>query len=270
MYIVFGSRAYFRTNKVVRHGFCLFCNRFAKLQSFDARTCFHLYYIPLIPTEGRRRNHDICSVCSQGQTYEPETFEQIIENFRERSADAIIALKNREQTIPSGNLDQDPIECIPYLHSAIDWFYAANDRDFCESILAQLNDPQLRFAQAMTRAALETAQGSIDEAIESYSNAIQANSKSVAALRSQAQLLGEKKRYDECLAAYQAACAASDEATKYALMLELVDFQMTAKKHMEAATTYDWLLQANPDLEDNKKFMKLVNTARKKAGIKKV
>jgi tetratricopeptide (TPR) repeat protein len=266
--IIFGTRSYFRTNKAVQYGFCENCSNFGKLQSYNATNCFHLYFIPVVPIEGRRRTHQICSKCDVGRAYELPVFDEMISRLKERSADAIVALLSGEQTIPNDGPNQPPIECVGLLHDVVSWLFAANDAEFCQGVIAQLNEPKLRYAQVMTRAAIETAQGNIEAALGSYREANLGNPKAFEPLYFSARLLRAKKRFDEAIASLQKACSLASPEIEFDLRLQLVDLQTEGKKHADAVATFDWLLAQKPELQSNKQFMALVKTARKKAGIK--
>ncbi len=266
--IIFGTRAYFRTNKVVQHGFCENCNAFGKLQSYNSTNCFHLYFIPIVPIEGRRRTHQMCNKCNFGRAYELPVFEQLLSRLKERSADAVVALLSGEATIPMDDPNRPPIECVGLLHDVVSWLYAANDSEFCQGVLAQLNEPKLRYAQVMTRAAIETAQGNIDAALGSYGEANLDAPKASEPHIFKGRLLRSRKRFDEAIASFQKACSLASPKTEFDLRLQLVDIQTEGKKYADSVATLDWLLDKKPELQSNKPFMAMLKTARKKAGIK--
>ncbi len=57
-----GTHYYGRKNLSTRHGVCQACNRQSRLQSYDTRLWFVVLYIPVIPL-GRKRIMDQCSIC---------------------------------------------------------------------------------------------------------------------------------------------------------------------------------------------------------------
>jgi tetratricopeptide (TPR) repeat protein len=57
-----GTHYYGRKNLSTRHGVCQACNRQSRLQSYDTRLWFVVLYIPAIPL-GRKRIMDQCSIC---------------------------------------------------------------------------------------------------------------------------------------------------------------------------------------------------------------
>ena len=265
--IIYGTNTYFRSRKVTQHGFCGACSSFSKMRSYTAMPFFHLYFIPVIPLGGRRRTHKLCAKCNQGQSFVPTDFESMINSLKDRSADAILALKSGEPTFDSDDPNDAPIECVPFLHNVMDWLYASSDAAFCDSMLAQLTEPECKYAQAMLRGALETYRGKVDDAINSYQEASQHNTQLFHPQHLRGQLLATKKRYRECTEAFQAAISRATPDVEYHLRLELVDIQTVAKQYVEAAANFDWLLAAKPELLSNKDFMKLVTKNKKKAGI---
>jgi tetratricopeptide (TPR) repeat protein len=195
-------------------------------------------------------------------------YEQVVGRLKERSADAIVALLSGENTIPPDEPNRPPVDCVGLLHDVVDWLFAANDAEFCQGLVAQLGAPNLRYAQVMTRAAIETAQGNIEAALGSYHEANLDNPKAYEPYYFSGRLLRAKKRFDEAIASVQKACSLVSPEIEFDLRLQLVDFQTDGKKHADAVATFDWLLAKKPELQSNKPFMALVKTARKKAGIK--
>ncbi|MFO0086106.1 MAG: tetratricopeptide repeat protein [Pirellula sp.] len=237
------------------------------MRSFTAMPFLHLYFIPVIPIGSRKRSHKLCGKCNQCQAFEPAVFDSIITRLKDQSADAIVALKSGDTTFDSDDPNEAPIECVPFLHSVVDWLYASNNVAFCESMLSQLTEPECRYAQTMLRAALETYRGKPDDAINTYREASQIQQQSFQPHHARGLLLAARKKTIECIEAYRSAIACSTPDIEYQLRLELVDIQTAAKQYTDAAATFDWLLAAKPDLLSNKDFMKLVNKNKRKAGI---
>lgn len=265
--LIYGTNTYFRSNKVTQYGFCSLCNSYAKMRSYTAMPFFHLYFIPVIPIGKRKRNHKLCSKCNQCQAFEPAIFDGMITRLKDQSADAVVALKSGDTTFESDDPNEPPIECVPFLHSVLDWLYASNNVAFCESILSQLTEPECRYAQTMLRGALETYRGKTDDAINTYREASKLQPQSFQPYHACGLLFAARKKTSESIEAYRAAIACATPDIEYQLRLELVDIQTAAKQFAEAAATFDWLLAARPDLLGNKDFMKLVNKNKKKAGI---
>lgn len=266
--LIYGTNTYFRSNKVTQHGFCSLCSSYAKMRSFTAMLFLHLYFIPVIPIGSRKRSHKLCGKCNQcQQAFEPAVFDSIITRLKDQSADAIVALKSGDATFDSDDPNEAPIECVPFLHSAIDWLYASNNVAFCESMLSQLTEPECRYAQTMLRGALETYRGKPDDAINTYREASQIQPQSFQPHHARGMLLAARKKTIECIEAYRSAIACATPDIEYQLRLELVDIQTAAKQYTDAAATFDWLLAAKPDLLSNKDFMKIVNKNKKKSGI---
>jgi hypothetical protein len=268
MVIIFGTRAYFRSNKVSQYGFCNHCDQFAKFSSFDAMRFFHLYYIPLIPTQGSRRNHKMCPKCNVVQLFEPNVFGEIITSLKDQTADAIVALQSGDTTFTDDKPDAEPIECVPFLHSVLDWLYAANNVEFCNSILSQLDSPNCRFARSILEAALETMRGNLDKAILAYKDAASVDPASPQPHQLMGHLLIQRNRREEAIDSYKSALAlTSDPQIQLGLNIQLADQEMTAKRFADAAASYERAVQIRPELASHAPFAKALKKAKKKAGI---
>jgi tetratricopeptide (TPR) repeat protein len=267
MFIIFGTRAYFRRNRVTQYSICPQCSQFARMQSFSAMRFFHLYYIPLIPIEGYRRNHKLCSRCNHGRTFTTDAYEVYTQQWKEDSAEAILALQEGDERFNS-NENSPPVDCVAYLRQAIDWLVAAKEKDFCQGLVDQLASPTQRYARSMLQAELNLAQNQVDIALASYVDAASAKPASFEPHYARARLLARKSRYSDSIAAFQQACKlANDPAIVYDLELEMVDQQVLAKQWKEAFDTYQRIIAYRPELATHPPFAKLVAKAKKKAGL---
>lgn len=270
MIIIFGTRPYFRRKKVAQFGFCANCNRYSKMRSFTAMRFFHLYYVPLIPTEGTRRTHKLCSKCNVGVLYEPDTFDNIISVFKTHAAEALVSIQEGEATFLLDEPDAEPLDCVQYLHVVLDWLYASKNIDFCLSILNQLTAPNCRFAFSMLTASLETMRGKLDKAIDAYNDAISVQSTSCEAHQWKGHLLVERRRPDEAIEAYKVAIGlVYKEAPEklFALYWQMAEQQMATKRFADAAASYDRVLELRPEFASDPNLIKLHKKAKKKAGI---
>jgi tetratricopeptide (TPR) repeat protein len=265
MVIIWGNRPYFRKNQAHQRGFCPHCGRFAAFKSFDARTFFHLYYIPLIPVAARKRFHKMCGNCNMAHEIELEPFQRIIDDLKQNTADAILALQDNEPTFTLAS-NNETIDAVDYLLSAMDWLYASQNKNFCVSLIQQL--AQCRFAQEMMIASLATMDGNVDHAIDHYTAASQADATRYEPFQHRAHLEIERKRVDDAIESYkQALSRTSQGPVQLGLNLQLVDLQMQRKAFADAVQTYDRILVLHPPLGNDKSFMKSVQKAKKKAGV---
>jgi tetratricopeptide (TPR) repeat protein len=276
MFVIYGTRPYFHSNKVVQHGFCSHCNHFVKATSFDARRFFHLYFIPLIPTEGKRRNHKLCPKCKVSQVFTPEDFNNLILHFKERSADAVIALMDGESTFTETEPGVDgqmpdsaePIQAVPYLFSVFDWLYASGNVGFCEGILQQLTAPKCNYARSMLAANLATMRGDVSGALELYRTAAVAEPANPFPVTQQAFLLVAKKMVPDAIEAYKEAIKRTPQPSEQlGLYAQMVDLQMSQKQFPDAVASYEKLIEIEPRLANEKAISKGLAKARKKAGV---
>ncbi len=267
MIIIWGTLPYFRTNKVKQHGICPHCSRLVKMQSYFARECFHLYYIPLIPFRARCRYHQICSSCQQGVQLEASKFESLLHELRTSSAEAVLAVLNDESTfIPVEG--KEPVEAVPYLMDALDWLYAAGDIEFCGGVWNQLQGINHKYARWMLEARKFVRDGQVDRAIEAYHDAHLTEPDLTLPLESKGQLLMLSKKYGAAIGCLSKLIElVSDQPGKLSIYLsQLADCQVESKRFDEAVKTFHRILALRPDLQSEKAFMKLVHKTRKKAG----
>jgi tetratricopeptide (TPR) repeat protein len=266
MIIIWGSRSYFRTNQTKHFGFCPHCNQFAKFKSWNGMSFFHLYYFPVIPLQGRMRNHACCNKCNVVQQFRLTEFDATILRYKEESAVALLAIQNGEATFVADNSPGYEIDSLSFLEHAINWLYAANDSDFVRGILEQLRQPNCQYAEAMIQASLATLKGDLEEAIREYKNAAKIEPTFAEPHRRAAQLLVEKRQREQAIKKYLTAISLTlDPDWERSIQLELVEQLMMVKRFPDAEKAYDRLLVLDPSLGHNKAFMKQVSKAKKKA-----
>ncbi|HBJ37972.1 MAG TPA: hypothetical protein DDZ51_25085 [Planctomycetaceae bacterium] len=264
MFIIFGTRSYFRTQKTSQRGYCGHCGQFAKFKSWNGMNFFHLYYLPVIPLGRRQRTHKYCNKCNMTQQFDPDTFNALIHELKENSANAVLALREGEETIEIDAAAST--DALSLLEGSVDWFYSSNDHDFNQGILAQLNHPQCRYAEAMLRAYIRTMEGRLSHAIDDYAAAIQASPKRHIAYSRQANLLIESRRVDEAITVYQAgAKVAEGLPDELAIQIFLAHHLMNRKRFNEANKVHDRIVLLHPPMMNDKQFAKAFHKARKKA-----
>lgn len=269
MFIIFGTRPYFQSNKVSQYGFCAHCDQFVQAKSFDAMRFFHLYFIPLIPTQGKRRNHKTCPKCKACQIFEIEDFGRLIHQLKEQAADALVAVMAGESqfSLPGAPDDGEPIDAVPFLHNVFDWIYASGNAEFCDGVLHSLAGPDTSYAQQILSASLATMRGNLDGAIESFGAASLSSPSDPYPVVQRAHLLVERKRIDEAIDSYQKGLAMTGEPQgRLAICAQMVDHQMARKQFDDAVTSYETMIEIDPSLAEQKVISKGLKRAKKKAG----
>ena len=270
MVILYGVRPYFQTKKVVQHGFCHSCGKLARLKSFNANKFFHLYYIPIIPAGRRKRSHQLCNKCNTFREWMLDEFEAKSLQLKERSADAAVALQEGEEFFDYETQEgETPVPCIEYLQSAMYWLFAAGEAEFCEGLIRQLSGNPCKFANELLSGHLETSKGKFDSAINHFQSATLSDPASPQPLQFAGHLLVVRRRRDEAIAAYQSALAKMTETgQKLGLLLELIPLLESAKNYAKAVEAYDQMRELAPAMATDKKFQKVYQKLRKKAGLK--
>ena len=285
MIIIFGTRTYFASNKVRQHAFCDHCGNFAAQKSFTAMTFFHLYYIPLIPTQGKRRHHKSCSSCRQELVFEPETHEALSLRVKERSADAIVALhegQTKFREVAGGefgeNLDVDGggdagdelTPCGPFLRGAVDWFFASGEADFCRSVVEQLSHPEHQSIRHMVAGDLAMYESRYDDALSAYHAATGARDADgqpdPAPYMAAGNLLMHTGKLEPAITVYEKLLKDIDDVTWTASVRNtLAGLYFQTRRYREAVETMDALMKQHPELTADRAFMKKYNKAVKKA-----
>ncbi len=226
---------------------------------------FHLYYLPVIPLGRRQRTHKYCSKCNMTQQFDPDTFNALIHELKENAANAVLALREGEETIEIDGAA--PTDALELLEGSVDWFYSFSDHDFNQGILAQLNHPQCRYAEAMLQAYLHTMSGKLDHAINGYADAIEASPKRHIPYLRQANLLIENRKIDQAIAIYQSgAKLAEGLPDELAIQIFMAHHLMNRKRFDEASKTHDRIVQLHPQMMNDRQFAKAFTKAKKKSG----
>lgn len=264
--LIFGTGYYFRSRKAMQRGFCSHCGKFGKLQSWNGMSFFHLYFIPLIPVSRYQRIHKHCKLCNNGLLFAIDKHEAMTLKIKEQSAHAILALHDGEATVE--DIDNEPTDPISFLEGAIDWFHSAADKDFSYQLLQQLNHPECKFAEAMMTAFVQMMDGDLSKSAESYQLASRLKPDDYRGHLRLANVLVELKKGDQAIPAYQSAATATDDVNMQISILFLMAELLTKqKRYLDASQAYDQIVQRQPELLNDKAFMKLMNKAKKKAGV---
>jgi len=225
---------------------------------------FHLYYLPIIPLGRRQRTHKYCNKCNMTQQIDPEAFEALLHQLKENAANAVLAIREGEETIEIDGAT--PIDALELLEGSTDWFYSSDDHEFNRGIVSQLNHPQCRYAEAMLQAYLHTMAGNLDRAVDDYSAAIQASPKRHIPYLRQASLLIESRKIDQAIAVYQAATRLAEGLPdELAIQIVLAHHLMNRKRFGEASKVHDRIVELHPQIMHDKPFAKAFAKAKKKS-----
>ncbi len=198
------------------------------------------------------------------QQIDPDAFGSLILVLKENAANAVLALREGEQTIEIDGAP--PTDALELLEGSVDWFYSSSDHDFNQGILSQLNHPQCRYAEAMLQAYLHTMAGKLDQAVDDYAAAIQANPKQHIPYLRQANLLIESRKIDQAISVYQTgARLAEGLPDELAIQIFLAHHLMNRKRFEEASKVHDRIVALHPQMMNDKQFAKAFTKAKKKS-----
>ncbi len=269
MIIIWGTRPYFKTNKVTQYKFCDNCQQYTKIANYHARRFFHLYYIPLIPTTKRQRYHQICTKCELGEQLEDESFVAMQDRMKSWSADAIVAVQNGEEETPSLANPQEMFNCVSLLEYTFESLYAAGDVAFCNNVIQQLHNAGSRYHAAMSKAYLEVLSGNLAVAETIYEQAAYDNPKSYMPHYWRGRILAELGKKPAAIQALTHAVPLAEEVSmKVTILLLRAKQQLELKQYQESVDSYAEALSFNPELHYNAYFQKNYKKAKKKAGVK--
>ena len=263
--LIFGTGSYFRSRKASQKGYCPHCGKYAKFNSWNGMSFFHLYFIPLIPLSSHQRIHKCCSACNNGRTFKIEDYDALIYRLKEFSANAILALLDGEETMLTA--DNEPTDALEFLEGACDWFYSAADKSFSAQVLQQLNNPDCRYAEAMLSAYVGMLDGDLNKTAEFYQAACRAKPSDYRCHLRLANTLVEAKKGDQAIAAYQSAANLTDQLEmKVSILYLLAETSTKQKRYSEASQAYDSIVALQPSVMNDKEFLKLFNKAKKRSG----
>ena len=265
--IIYGTGYYFKSRQASHKGFCPYCGKYGKLSSWNGRSFFHLYFIPLIPISKFQRIHKYCKLCNQGLAFPIEQFDAITHKIKEQSAQAILALQDGDEEI----LDEmeQPANAVTLLEGALDWFYSSAEKNFSYQLVQQLHHPACKFAEGMVSGYLQMLEGDLNKSAESYQAAIRAKPSDYRGYLRFANILVELKMVDPAIVAYQSAEAnATEESVEMrgAIIYCLIESLNKQKRFSEASDAYDRIIKLRPDLMVDKAFVKAMTKVKKKAG----
>jgi tetratricopeptide (TPR) repeat protein len=227
---------------------------------------FHLYFIPIIPLSSYHRVHKYCNLCNNGLSFPIDKHDAITLKIKEQSAHAILALHDGEEMVD--DIEDEPTDAVSFLEGALDWFHAAADKEFSYQLVQQLNRPECKFPEAMITAYAQMLDGDLNKSAESYQVASRLKPADYRGHFRLANVLVELKKGDQAIPAYQAAAAAAEDINMQVSILYLLAELLTKQKRfLDASQAYDQIIQRRPELINDKEFAKLMNKAKKKAGV---
>ena len=259
--IIYGSRMYFRKNRVVSFGKCDSCGKYGKQQNYDARKFGHLYFIPLVPAGKPVRVVGECAKCKVG-THIPVTS---VGELQDATVDGVLKdcdrlrAGEREYTDQHGKQD-----AAANVAGAVGTIYRLAGKTDAETLMREVRGAGDAGAAAMAEASLCKVQGQVDEAVQHYRTAEGAMPSSAVPVYLRGSLLASVGRPEEAAEALERAAAmAPDDA---GITLELIDVHTAAKQFGRAADLFDAAFAKVPALASDKKFVKLYHKTCKKAG----
>jgi hypothetical protein len=272
MFVIYGTRAYFRRNQVTTFNFCEYCSVHGKLSSFDGRNFFHLYFIPLIPLGSRKRNHQSCPRCNAVQDFDLPHFEQVRQNVKQDTAECLGAILADERTCMIEADDHGgeiEVDALRHMHATQPWLRSAGDNDFIKECLSKLKDPRHSYQNYILHAQLAAISGDRLGAIAQYSQATINRPDDPFAYEQLAILYPLDKQYAKAEENWKKAMQLIPENERYRCWFGLVEALMQQSKFEEAVDIYQRIFAWNPNLGNDPKLKAGFKKAQKKVVKKK-
>ena len=259
--IVFGSRMYFRKNKVASHGKCEHCGRYGKQRNYDGRKFGHLYFIPLVPEGGRVRVVGECAKCGHGAHIPIESAEKMRESLVETAMQDLDRLQSGEMTYSDA---EGTHSTVASLAGAIGMIYRLAGPEDAETLVSEVREGGNNGASDVIQGALRQSQGRAEEALQHFQQAERDMPDSPQPPYLRGSLLANLGRPAEaCEALERASDLAPDDL---GIKLERIDAYTNAKQPGRAVDLFEEVFAAAPGLAGDKQMVKLYRKACKKAG----
>ena len=261
--IIYGSRMYWRKNKVQGWGHCSQCGKYVRHTSYNGRRWGHLYFLPLIPIGPRTRVLMECPKCGHG-LHVPEAKAPEMLTGIQASADAALAalVEGKIEFIIEGK--GRPASCVRYLADAVELLYGLDSAETVAGIIKTLADNGETYAHEVVRGSAFEFQGRFDEAVSCLQRGMAAAPQKVLPLVLLAALQEGRGKVDDARLLYEKALEfAPDDLS---LMQALLGIYAAAKDHRELAQLYERCFGVKPALKKDKKLVKAYTKACKKVG----
>ena len=269
MILIAGTRAYFRTESVSSHGFCVHCGRFVRRRSYFARNFFHLYYLPLIPQGPRQRFHQVCPKCHSSVTIEVDAFKNAVAGLKGRCAEALMSLieGQREVQFTDAAEEEPPIDSVRFLVEVSDWLHDAGEGEFLESMIDKLRASGQSSVADRIDAEQLRLRGRRREAIEAMQSIIARDPSDTSTPQRLAPILTVARQHSDAADAWGVAADGLPPGESLLPRANQFDSLVAAGRHDEAVDVGEQLLQLQPRIVgDDRQFAKAFAKAKKKAG----
>ncbi|MCG3138201.1 MAG: hypothetical protein HJJLKODD_02062 [Phycisphaerae bacterium] len=260
--IVYGSRMYGVRNVVLSHGECEKCGHYGELKSYDGRRWGHIYFIPLIPEGKPVRILKECKKCNSASSIPLADLDKVLTATREsveHCLQAVEAGKNHFQLpgqaekLPTGHFLRSHVESLFILSAA------ADIEVLYQRLEAAGAGHELLMAQSMH---CELC-GELNDSATFLEQAVDESDDPAVTLYLLARIYQSAGRHAEVVSTCEKCLnLAGDDLSVYLLMADSLDALQDYPRQNEILQK---CVQLAPDLQTNKKFMKLVNKSRKKA-----
>ena len=262
--IIYGTRMYFKRNRVVAYGKCGQCGRYCKQVSYQARSFIHVYFIPFIPTGARVQVLGECSKCRMGKQLAVSELQPIATALDQEFKAAVMEIQEGNNTLTSPEGDE-PVNIGVALAGMLENLYLLNQIRDISSLSELLQASEMQFEDHVVRGRWLEMKGKLEEAGAEYYAAHEIRSDEPAPLYQMGRIAiiqNNGELAEKCLGRYSELCPED-----YSPLAELVDFYSSRKEHDKVVAFCDKLFSAVPGLLGDKDFCKTYKKACKKAGI---
>lgn len=261
--IIYGSRMYFRKNKLYSWGECSNCGKYGRLSSYNARKFGHLYFIPLIPEGPPTRVVKECGKCSHGFHFPEADLPPLLTGIFAKIDSSLNAVAEGHETfVPAG--ETAAVNCLSYTVGNLELLYCLGQEDYLRQTIGKWGQHRNGFGSSFAGAVLAEVQGDDAMAESLYRKAAELYPEHAATYARMGTLYRRKKDLAQAEMLFRNAENLDPEDIEYKQLL--LNVYTDLKDHDKLAETYERCFALVPALAGDKTAMKSYQKACKKSG----
>lgn len=262
--LVFGVRMYFRDKTRISYGDCPSCRAYASMKSYQAYQFVHVYFIPLIPTGGKKQILRECSKCTTGVQMSAADANAAADGLEEsfKSWVHMLAEGESEIVVEEG---APPVKIGIMIAEHLEDLLCLDKLTEIDSLCELVSEAEMPLEHWIIRAKWASLFGDLSSSLRFCQEAVKANPKdsyAAALLGNTAIVADEPEIAQQAFDAYSAI-----EPTDPMPFLVLSDFYEKRKEFAGIVANLDKLFDIHPDLLSNKTLAKQYKRACKKSGL---
>ena len=261
--IIYGSRMYFKRNRVISFGECEHCGRYGKQVSYKARKFGHIYFIPLIPLGPPSQVLRECKHCSMGIHLNDADLEPIVDQLANEFKNWAGLIADGQKEIASGD-DGESLNIGAMIAASLPNLYCLREMQSPDALTDLLDASGMRMEKELVLGKWNEIQGDLDAARQNYEAAHRIEPESLYPLYALGHV--ELLRKDQASAEVAFSRYLQLEPNDISVMAAMADSWQRAKNFPKVVEWYDKIYEINPELVENPGMKKIYRKACKKSG----